>query len=308
MNARVAAVSILLAGLLSPGWSLAAEAPIETRHLSVSDATGRLSSQQLKTLADEAQATMGKVLAFWSADAGLDRFGKIRVVFDAPRRDIYGSVFYWSEGPAGRVRTLRVLKGEGPPQMLAHKLTSAVFPQKDKLIRNLMGIVAEAQIGNPLTFPMCGFGSDAWVLALLQTTGYIPLDDLGPDHESWGMRDAGGGQLMVFDRSRQHRAYAETGSFGNYLFRTFGVDRLKRLQRLSQAKDRPMQAVFGRTLQQLEADWRSQLQATARPAGAESARVATAATVETVETVGKLFESDANTACAAAQKLASRGR
>ena len=62
------------------------------------------------------------------------------------------------------------------------------------------------------------------------------------------------------------------------------------------------------TLQQLEADWRSQLQATARPAGAESARVATAATVETVETVGKLFESDANTACAAAQKLASRGR
>ena len=122
MNARVAAVSILLAGLLSPGWSLAAEAPIETRHLRVSDATGRLSSQQLKTLADEAQATMGKVLAFWSADAGLDRFGKIRVVFDAPRRDIYGSVFYWSEGPAGRVRTLRVLKGEGPPQMLAHKL------------------------------------------------------------------------------------------------------------------------------------------------------------------------------------------
>ena len=97
--------------------------------------------------------------------------------------------------------------------MMAHKLTSAVFPQKDKLIRNLMGILTEAQVGNPLTFPMCGFSSNEWVLALLETKSYLPLSELGPDHESWGMKDAGGGKLLILDKAKQHKAYAGNGVF-----------------------------------------------------------------------------------------------
>ena len=30
----------------------------------------------------------------------------------------------------------------------------------------------------------------------------------------WGMKDAGGGKLSILDKAKQHKAYAETGSFG----------------------------------------------------------------------------------------------
>ncbi len=69
-------VSILVAGLLIAGLSQASSAVIETQHLIVSDATGKLSNDQLKSLADQAQAMLGRILAFWSADSGVDRFGK----------------------------------------------------------------------------------------------------------------------------------------------------------------------------------------------------------------------------------------
>ncbi len=280
MIRRAIAVSILVAGLLIAGLSQAASTTIETRDLIVSDATGKVSNEQLKLLADQAQAMLERVLAFWSADSGKDRWGKIRVVFDAPRRDIYSSVFYWEQKDGGRARIVRVFKAEGPPQMMAHKLTSAVFPQKDKLIRNMMGILTEAQIGNPLTFPMCGFSSDEWVLALLATKSTIPLNELGPDHESWGMKDAGGGKLSVFDKTKQHKAYAETGSFGNYLFKTYGIDKIKRLQRLSQEKDRPFTEVFGIGLPGLETNWLKHL------------RMKGESKEENVSTVSKLFERD----------------
>jgi len=196
-------------------------------------APAALANDQLKRLADQAQAMLERILAFWAADPGIDRFEKIRVVFDVPRRDVYSSVFYWENKDGGRIRIVRVFTSEGSPQMMAHKLTSAIFPQKDKLIRNMMGILTEAHIGNPLSFPMCGFGSDEWVLALLEMKSYIPLNELGPDHESWGMKDAGGGALSILDKVKQHKAYAETGSSGNYLYKTYGIDKLKRLQRLS---------------------------------------------------------------------------
>ncbi|MBE3044241.1 hypothetical protein IMZ48_17060, partial [Candidatus Bathyarchaeota archaeon] len=236
MIRRVLVVSIFVAGLLMTGFSQASSPIAETRHLIVSDATGKSSNDQLRSLADQAQAMLERILAFWSADSGIDRFGKIRVVFDVPRRDVYSSVFYWDTKDGERARIVQVFSSGGSPQMMAHKLTSAVFPQKDKLIRNMMGILTEAQVGNPLTFPMCGFGSDDWVLALLKTKSHIPLNELGPDHESWGMKDAGGGKLSILDKAKQHKAYAETGSFGNYLFNTYGINKIKRLQRLSQEK------------------------------------------------------------------------
>ncbi len=296
MIKRVIGVSIFVAGLLITGISQASSAIIETQHLIVSDATGKLSNDQMKSLADQAQAMLERILAFWSADSGIDRFGKIRVVFDVPRRDVYSSVFYWENKDGKRIRIVRVFSSEGSPQMMAHKLTSAVFPQKDKLIRNMMGILTEAQVGNPLTFPMCGFGNDDWVLALLKTKSYIPLNELGPDHESWGMKDAGGGKLSILDKAKQHKAYAETGSFGNYLFQTYGINKIKQFHRLSYEKERPSQDVFGITMQELEANWLKALREN------EKTRE------KNVSIVSKLMERNPGTACAEAQRLVTSKR
>jgi hypothetical protein len=180
--------------------------------------------------------------------------------------------------------------------MMAHKLTSAVFPQKDKLIRNMMGILTEAEIGNPLTFPMCGFSSDDWALALIKTKSYIPLNELGPDHESWGMKDEGGGKLSILDKAKQHTAYAETGSFSNYVRNTYGIDKIKKLQRLSQEKDRPWQDVFGISLQKLEANWLEALKATEK------------ASEENVSVILKLWERNPGSACAEAQQIITSKR
>lgn len=296
MIGRLLAITVLLAGLSAAGSSWATDAAIDTRHLVVSDAAGNLSPDQLQKLADQAQSTLERVLAFWSTDPGTDRFGKIRVIFDAPRRDVYSSVFFWEKANGERIRVVRVFGSEGSPQMVAHKLTSAVFPQKDKLIRNMMGILSEVHVGNPLAFPMCGFETDKWVLALLGIKSYIPLDELGPDHESWGMRDAGGGRLLILDKTKQHKAYAETGSFGNYLLRTYGINKLKQLQRLSQDRKRPVHDVFGATLQALEANWLTALRANEK-AGKND-----------VPILSGLLQQSPDTACAQAQKLAAGNR
>jgi hypothetical protein len=292
MIRKMSIVAIFAACLLIAELSQASSTNIETGDLIVSDATGKLSNDQLKSLAYQAQEMLGRILTFWSADSGMDRLGKIRVVFDVPRRDVYSSVFYWEKKDGRSIRIVRVFKSQGPPQMMAHKLTSAVFPQKDKLIRNMMGILTEAQIGNQLTFPMCGFSSDEWALALLEMKSYIHLNELGPDHESWGMRDAGGGKLSILDKTRQHKGYAEAGSFGNYLFKIYGIDKMKRLQRLSQEKDRPWQDVFGLSLQELEANWLKHLRTNGE------------ARKENVSIVSKLFEKNPVTACMEAQKVA----
>ena len=294
MIKRVIVVSVLVVGLLIAGLSQASEATIETKQLIVSDATGKLSSDQLKGLADQAQAMFENILVFWSADSGIDRFGKIRVIFDVPRRDVYSSVFYWDTKGGKRTRVVGVFGTNGKPQMMAHKLTSAVFPQKDKLIRNMMGILTEVQVGNPLTFPMCGFGSDDWVLALLKTKSYIPINELGPDHESWGMKDEGKGKLRITDKAKQHKGYAETGSFGNFLFQTYGINKIKQLHRLSHEKDRPWQDVFQVGIKELEANWINALKVN------EKTREGN------VSVLLKLLEGNPDTACPEAQKLSTK--
>ena len=294
---RIAIVlAMFVAALLIPALSQASDATLETSHLTVTDTTGKLSNEQLKRLADHGQETLNRILAFWSADPGIGRFGKIRIFFDLPRRDVYSSVFYWDKKGDQRIRIVRVFGTDGAPQMMAHKLTSAVFPQKDKLIRNMMGILTEAQVGNPITFPMCGFGSDEWVLALLETKSYIPLNELGPDHESWGMKDDGGGRLSIHDKAKQHKAYAETGSFGNYLFQTYGIKKIKQFHRLSQEKDRPWQDAFGIGMQELEANWLKTLRGNGKTRE------------KNVLIVLKLSEINPGTACAEAQKLVARKR
>jgi hypothetical protein len=129
------------------------------------------------------------------------------------------------------------------------------------------------------------------VLAFLKTKTFIPLNELGPDHESWGMKVGGDGFPSVFDRARQSRAYAEVGSFGSYLIRTYGINKIKQFYELSGRKQRPWQDVFGIGIQELEANWLKTLQAD------EKIRD------ENVSTLSKLFERDPNTACLEAQKL-----
>lgn len=282
---------MLVSGIPAAALLHAADATVETTHLVVSDKTGRLSRAELQKSADEAQETLNRVLAFWSSDAGIERLGKIRVVFDKPRRHVYSCVFYWDRKGDQRIRVVEVFGTEGTPQMLAHKLTSAVFPQKDKLIRNMMGILTEAQVGSPLTFPMCGFSADEWTLAFVEMKTYIPLNRLGPDHDSWGMKDGGGGALSILDHPKQHKGYAEAGSFGDYLFHTYGINKIKQLQRLSQEKDRPWQEAFGAGLQELEASWLKAL----KESGKTNAK--------NVSTLLRLFEKNPGTACAEAQKL-----
>jgi hypothetical protein len=294
---RIAMVLLMfVAGLLTSALYSGSDATVETSHLIVSDATGNLSKEQLKQRADHTQETLDKIIAFWSADPGIAKSGKIRVIFDVPRRDIYSSVFYWDRKGDQKIRIVRVFGTDGAPQMMAHKLTSAVFPQKDKLIRNMMGILTESQIGNPLTFPMCGFSSDEWVLALLEAKLYIPLNDLGPDHESWGMKDMGGGKLVIHDKAKQHKAYAETGSFGNYIFQTYGIKKIKQLQRLSQEKDRPWLEVFGINMPELEANWLKTLRENGKTR------------VGNVATISKLIENNPGAACTEAQQLLTNKR
>lgn len=288
---KILAAIVLAAGLLLAGTAWASSEAVETRHLVVRDAVGTLSPVELQGFAERAQELLERILVFWSVDDGVERFGKIRVVLDGAPRGGCTSVFYWDRQGGGVVRAVRVFGCVDAPQTLAHKLTAALLPQKDKLIRNMLGLIAEQELGNRRSFPLCGLAADDWVAALAQTNSLLALKDLGPDHESWGMRDVGNGRVMVHDRPRQHAAYVETGSFGAYLYRTYGLDRLKRLQRLSQGQSRPMQEAFGRSLQELEADWLNALKASA------------AARPEAQAQAARLLRDNPRTACTVAQQL-----
>src|SRR5512139_2950930 len=113
MIRRAIIVLLCMAGLLLPVLSQGSDMTLETSHLILSDATGNLSNENLTRLAGQAQETLDKILAFWSADPGTARFGKIRVVFDAPRRDFYSSVFYWDKQGEQRIRIVQVFGTDG---------------------------------------------------------------------------------------------------------------------------------------------------------------------------------------------------
>jgi hypothetical protein len=138
-----------------PSFSLASTLEIQTSSLIITASSGSYTDEQFGQLARLAQGTLDEITQLWATDAGLERFGKIRVIFEAPRNGNYSSVFYWEAKGGRRVRVVKVYGASELPQMMAHKLTSAVFPQKDKLNRNMMGILSEVKLGNPLTFPMC---------------------------------------------------------------------------------------------------------------------------------------------------------
>lgn len=227
---------------------------IETEHLIVRDMTGQLTDEHFDKLSKTAEESFKKIIGFWSVDPRIAYPGKIKVELRHPfrrgSRVIHSSVCFWNKDS----RIVRVYGVENKPQLMVHKLTHALFPHRDKLIRNMMGIPMEKRFGNYLSFPMCGFNNDAWVLTFRDVKSYIPLTELGPDHTQWGMRFIGG--LPRIDNVyKQHISYAEAGSFGSYLINTYGIDKIKAFRDLSLQKGRPWLEIFGLTLKELEKNW-----------------------------------------------------
>ncbi len=69
MIRRMISISILVVGLLMAGLSQASTGIVETQDLFISDDAGKLSNDRLKSLAEQAQAMLDRILAFWSADS-----------------------------------------------------------------------------------------------------------------------------------------------------------------------------------------------------------------------------------------------
>ncbi len=243
-------VPALLASALLPAHA----AEVQTAHLTVSDPAGRIPPERLAERAARMQDLFDTVLALWEADPGLDQ-GRIRVVLIPPGRGLQLSVFRFAREGGRTTREVLVAPADGPPQMLVHKLTSALFPSRDKLVRNMMGEAAEARLGNARAFPSCGISPDAWVLALRRLGLYLPMAELGPDHEAWGMGENDKGVPFTRDPDRHHRTYAEAASFGRFLFDRYGMAKLKQFCANAGGAVRPWSLVYGVELDALEAQW-----------------------------------------------------
>jgi hypothetical protein len=149
----------------------------------------------------------------------------------------------------------------------------------------MMGIPMEIRFGNGRSRPMCGFSIDAWVLALRETNGYVPLARLGPGHESWGM-SARSGMPYTTNQALRQASYAEAGSFGDYLLRTYGAAKVKAIFSRSR---RAWQEVFGLPLDELEKNWIAALQRKEE---------------KSMPLLVKLLKQNPGTACAQAERQA----
>jgi hypothetical protein len=265
---------------------------METERLIIRDITGNISPESLEKLVSKVDLTLTEILKFWSAKPRIRKFGKIVVEFDRPLPRTNSSIFFWRKENGKKVRVVRVFGGNEYPHLLAHKLTSAIFPNPDKLIRNMMGEASEMRFGNPLSFPMCGYDKDEWVMALLKIGSYIPLTKIGSDHSDWGM-EFHSNVPKVKDRAKQHASYIEAGSLGEFLINTYGPKKMKQFNRLSKKKPRPWQEVFGIDLEQLETRWLKAVRQRCRERK------------EKISTLAKFLRNNPKTACDGAQNLAT---
>jgi len=288
---RDAALALLCVALLSEAATPAIGATFENERLVIRDVSGSLPPAVFEGFARKVDSTLTHILRFWSTVPRTEQFGKIMVELDSSKSNGNYSLFFFRRENGRRVRVVKVTGGNGHPLQLAHKLTSALFPNPDKLIRNMMGEASENRFGNPLSFPMCGFEKDDWVAALLLSSSYIPLTSIGTEHSDWGMeiRD---NMPVVKDRARQHACYAEAGSFGDFLIDAYGVEQMKRFNQLSISKPRPWEEAFGLPLVQLEARW------------LEAVRSRSKGRAEELAIIIELLKEDPKRACFSAQKLA----
>jgi len=267
-------------------------ATVETERLIIRDMTGNMPPEKFEKLVSRVDSTLTDVLKFWSAEPRIKELGKIIVEFDHPlQKKVAASFFFYRKENGQRVRVVRVFGGNEYPHQLAHKLTSALFPNPDILVRNMMGEASEMRFGNPLSFPMCGFNKDEWVMALLQVGSYIPLAEMGPDQSDWG-KEIVDNVPKAKDRLKQHTCYLEAGSFGEFLIDTYGTEKMKEFYRLSRNKSRPWEEVFGTALEQLEAKWLDAIKLRSRDK------------MGNISTLVKLWRKNPNIACFSAQDLA----
>lgn len=281
--------AVIFLGLLSAGTGVCA-ANVETAHLIVDDFQGQLSVVKLESIAADAEAAFVKASAFW--DVPERKGGKIVLELHREHAGYSFAVFQIESTEEGKRSVVRLYGVENPKEMV-HKLTHAIFPTEDKLIRNMIGIPTEARFGNPRSFPMCGYDVDSWTAAIRRSGSYIPLKELGEKHEAWGMTFKGK-TPTVSDRKRQHASYAEAGSFGTFLLDRYGVGKVKAFYRASKDQSRPWREVFGRDLVELEAEWLQSLETPGK------------VSEERVNFVEGLWTKNPKTACYRAEETANK--
>ncbi len=286
MKWRKSVLSILLLAFLP----VIQPQALETDTFIISDLTGHLSPERQQLLTRQAQTQLDQIRRFYGEPPQAGQMDKIHLEFDQPRNGVYATVFLIQGQGKQKVPVVRIFGVEKAPQQLAHKLTHASFISPDKLIRNMMGIPMEMRFGNPLSFPMCGYQAEEWVAAFRQQGSYIPLAELGPDHEQWGMTTENG-VPVTRDRRRQHIMYAEAAAFGDYLLQRYGAEKMKGFWQQSRGGRRLWEEVFGSTLPQLEADWLRQM--STRQADKKS-----------VSYLQGIFERNPRQACTLAQRQA----
>lgn len=290
MLTRLVSITIYLALLMIPNIGAA----IETEHLIVRDVTGNIPAERLGKLASWTESTLIEVIKFWSAEPKVVERGKIIVEFDHPlNRDVDASFFFQRNEKGNMFRVVRVFGGKEFPHQLAHKLTSALFPHPDILVRNMMGEASERRFGNPQSFPMCGFSKDEWVFALLQLGSHIPIAKLGREQTDWG-KVIINNTPRVTDRVKEHISYLEAGSFGEFLIASYGTERMKRFYRLSKQTHRPWEEVFGVSLDQLETNW------------LDGIRSRHSKSSNNIPTIMTLWGSNPSSACFSAQAISAK--
>jgi len=218
-------------------------ARIETAHLIFEDVDQQLSAEQLQRFSSDTEVTFKNLIDFWALGDRVGQQGKIKLELHQQEGRNAFSVFGFEKTSEGRRRVVSVHGIDSPKEMF-HKLAHALFPTGDKLIRNMIGIPMEARFGNLLSFPMCGFNTDSWVLALKRTGSYIPIKELREEHEDWGMSFKGKAPVVT-DRKRQHASCIESGSFGQFLLKKYGTEKVKAFYRRSMGQKRPWQDIFG---------------------------------------------------------------
>ncbi len=251
-------IFLALCGLLFIPFHATGAPSVETAHLVVIDEDSQLTKEELRQFSQRAESSYEKAANFWSMTVMADGREKVLLELYKEHKGYSFSVFQ-IENRNGQRRSVVHVFGIKEPQEMVHKLTHALFPTQDKLVRNMMGIPTEERFGSKLSFPMCGFANDSWVVALRRTGSFIPLADLGEKHEDWGMSFKGA-TPAVSDRKRQHASYVEAGSFGAFLLNRYGVEKVKAFYRESRRGGRPWQKVFGTDIAKLEDQWIASLE------------------------------------------------
>lgn len=290
MLTKLVSITLYLVLLITPNIGAA----FETEHLIIRDITGSIPAERLGNLALRTESTLIEVIKFWSAEPMVVERGKIIVEFDHPlNKDVDASFFLWRNEKGKMFRVVKVYGGKEFPHQLAHKLTSALFPHPDILIRNMMGEASEMRFGNPQSFPMCGFSKDEWVFALLQLGSHIPIEKLGREQTDWG-KEIINNTPRVTDRVKQHICYLEAGSFGEFLIDSYGTEKMKRFYQLSKQTHRPWEEVFGVSVDQLETSW------------LDSIKLKLTKSSKNIPTIMTLWGSNPSSACFSAQAISAK--